>query len=296
MIIERTFQLSPGTFSLLEKYNAQITQEDEMKTSERVLSLNEILFEKRNKEYGAYLLRRLYNKYISISTTGGAILFALIVCYPLITAFLFPEDVVLNETANIRVIQLGTLPIQQIKKDDLIVPKTNQRKTPLIKFVVPEIKPDELVTNESIPTQEELVGKNPGTLNVEGNIDGTDIIDDADPIIPVNEVPVTEKIFTWAEEMPEFPGGNGELLGFFAKNINYPEIAIRAGVEGKVILSFVVDKSGAINDAKVLKGIGAGCDEEALRVIKSMPRWKPGKQNGNAILTRISVPVVFKLN
>jgi protein TonB len=105
-----------------------------------------------------------------------------------------------------------------------------------------------------------------------------------------------EQIFTWAEEMPEFPGGNGELLGFFAKNINYPEIAIRAGVEGKVILSFVVDKKGEIKDVNVLKGIGAGCDEEAMRIIKSMPRWNPGKQNGNAILTRINVPVVFKLN
>jgi protein TonB len=223
-------------------------------------------------------------------------LFALILCYPLITAFLFPEEVVLNETSNIRVIELGTLPIQQIKKDDLIVTKTNQTKTPLIKFVVPEIKPDELVTNESIPTQEELVGKNPGTETVDGNIDRTDIIDVAKPNIPVGEIPVTEQIFTWAEEMPEFPGGNGELSGFFAKNINYPEIAIRAGIEGKVILSFVVDKRSEIKDVKVLKGVGAGCDEETMRVIKSMPCWTPGKQNRNVILTRINVPVVFKLN
>jgi protein TonB len=96
--------------------------------------------------------------------------------------------------------------------------------------------------------------------------------------------------------MPEFPGGNGELSGFFAKNINYPEIAIRAGFEGKVILSFVVDKREEIKDVKVLKCIGAGCYEEAMRVIKSMPCWTPGKQNGNVILTRINVPVVFKLN
>jgi protein TonB len=192
-------------------YNAQITQEDEMKSNDKVLDLNEIIFEKRNKKYGSYLLRRVYDKYVSISTTGGVILFALILCYPLITAFLFPEEVVLNETANIRVIELGTLPIQQIKKDDLIVTKTNQTKTPLIKFVVPEIKPDELVTNESIPTQEESVGKNPGTETVDGNIDGTDIIYVAKPNIPVGEIPVTEQIFTWAEEMPEFPGGNGEL-------------------------------------------------------------------------------------
>jgi hypothetical protein len=167
-----------------------------MKSNEKVLDLNEIIFEKSNKEYGSYLLRTVYDKYVFISTTGGVILFAFILCYPLITAFLFPEEVVLNETANIRVIELGTLPIQQIKKDDLTVTKTNQTKTPLIKFVVPEIKPDELVTNESIPTQEELVGKNPGTEIVDGNIDGTDIIDVAKPNIPVGEIPVTEQIFT----------------------------------------------------------------------------------------------------
>ncbi|MCK7522594.1 MAG: hypothetical protein MZV64_35375 [Ignavibacteriales bacterium] len=77
---------------IIDKYNPQITQEDKMKRNEKVLDLNEIIFEKRNKEYGAYILRRVYNKYISISTTGGAILFSLIVSYPLITASLFPTE------------------------------------------------------------------------------------------------------------------------------------------------------------------------------------------------------------
>lgn len=266
-----------------------------MKGNEKVLDLNEIIFEKRNKEYGAYTLRSVYNKYVSISTTGAAILFALIVSYPLITAFLFPKEIVKNNIPKNRVIELGTLPIQPIKKAELLVPKTNQPKTPLVKFIVPVIGPDELVISQTIPTQDELQGKNPGSENVEGNMNGIDIIDVVEPQIPVNDVPVTEQIFTWAEEMPNFPGGNGELLGFFARNINYPEIAIRAEVEGKVILSFVVDKNGGIEDVNVIKGIGAGCDEEAMRVIKSMPRWNPGKQNGKPILTRINVPVVFKL-
>jgi len=95
--------------------------------------------------------------------------------------------------------------------------------------------------------------------------------------------------------MPKFPGGDIELLKFFSENIVYPEIAKRAGVEGKVILSFVVDQKGKVSDIKVLKGIGAGCDEEAIRVLKIMPDWKPGKQNGTPVKTKLDMPVVFKL-
>lgn len=266
-----------------------------MKTKDNIPDLNEIIFERRNKEYGAYVLRRLYNKYVSISTTGGALLFAFIVCYPLLTAFLFPEKVIVEEpTRGFPINFVDPLITPPIDKD-LPTPPTTPPKTPMVKFLVPEIRPDEQVPNEVMPTQEELVGKNPGTETVGGNINGTDIIDILDPVNQPTEITVKEEIFTWAEEMPKFPGGDGELLSFFTKNIIYPEIARRAQVEGKVVLSFVVDKNGDVKDVQVAKGIGAGCDEEAMRVLKNMPRWTPGKQNGKTVLTRILMPVVFKL-
>jgi protein TonB len=267
-----------------------------MKRNEKVLDLNEIIFEKRNKEYGAYLLRRLYTKYVSISTIGGAILFALIVCYPLITASLFPKEVMDKNNTKGGVIDFEDLNIPPINRPDLKIPLKTLPKTGTIKYLVPIIKPDEIVNEELIPTVEDLIDKNPGTETVDGNIDGNDILYVVESGISNNEVPVKEQIFTWVEEMPKFPGGDGELLSFFAKNIVYPEIAKRAGVEGRVILSFVVDKRGEINDGKVLKGIGAGCDDEAMRVLKSMPLWNPGRQNGKPILTRINIPVVFRLN
>jgi protein TonB len=96
--------------------------------------------------------------------------------------------------------------------------------------------------------------------------------------------------------MPSFIGGDRELINFLVDNLQYPEIAKRAGVEGKIILTFIVDKSGKIKEVEVLKGIGAGCDEEAMRVINSMPNWNPGKQNGKPVITKINIPVVFKLN
>lgn len=266
-----------------------------MKTKKKNPDINEIVFEGRNKEYGAYALRKMYDKYISLSTTGAMILFSLIVSYPLITAFFVQEENNDKSTDNRRVITLENIFTEiPVDQENMQIPKTTSPKAPSIKFLVPEVKPDELVSNEIIPTQEELDGKNPGTETVEGNINGTDVIVETSESPEINNE-VTEKVYTWAEEMPNFPGGDTELLKFFSQNLIYPEIAKRAGVEGKVILTFIVDKNGNIIDVKVAKSIGAGCDEEAMRVLKIMPSWIPGKQNGNPVLTRINIPVVFKL-
>jgi protein TonB len=95
--------------------------------------------------------------------------------------------------------------------------------------------------------------------------------------------------------MPTFPGGDEALYSFVGKQIVYPEIAKRAGVEGKLYIQFVVRTDGKVSDVTVQKGIGAGCDEEAVRVVRSMPNWKPGRQNGHPVNVRISIPIVFKL-
>jgi len=266
-----------------------------MKTRKKNPELNDIVFEGRNKEYGAYMLRRLYNKYVSLSTTGAMILFTLIVSYPLITAFFVHEENNDKSTDNRRVITFENIFTEiPVNNENIQIPKTNSPKTPSIKFLVPDVKPDELVSNEVIPTQEELTGKNPGTETIEGNPNGTDLIVENNELPETNNE-VTETIYTWAEEMPKFPGGDSELMKFFSQNLVYPEIAKRAGIEGKVILSFIVDKNGNIVDVKVAKSIGAGCDEEAMRVLKIMSRWIPGKQNGNPVITRMNLPVVFKL-
>jgi protein TonB len=95
--------------------------------------------------------------------------------------------------------------------------------------------------------------------------------------------------------MPSFPGGDGALYGFLAQNISYPEIAKRAGVEGQVIVMFTVSKTGQIASPRVVRGIGGGCDEEALRVVMMMPRWNPGKQNGQPVNVQVTVPIRFQL-
>lgn len=103
-------------------------------------------------------------------------------------------------------------------------------------------------------------------------------------------------VFTVVEQMPEFPGGENARFEFLSKNIVYPTLAAENGIQGTVYLSFIVKKDGRITDARILRGIGGGCDEEALRVVRNMPPWKPGKQNGKHVDVLFNMPVIFKLS
>jgi protein TonB len=116
---------------------------------------------------------------------------------------------------------------------------------------------------------------------------------DAPPPPPVEEE--KDEVFMIVEDQPTFEGGMEAFYKFVGKNIEYPKQARRMGVEGKVFVQFVVDKDGGLNDIKVIKGIGAGCDEEAIRVLKESPKWKPGKQRGRPVKVRMSLPISFKL-
>jgi TonB family protein len=104
------------------------------------------------------------------------------------------------------------------------------------------------------------------------------------------------EVFITVEQMPSFPGGDTALIIFFANNLHYPEMATQNKIQGRVFVQFVVEKDGSISNAAVLRGIGGGCDEEALSVIKLMPRWNPGKQRGQAVRVQCVLPVKFTLS
>ncbi|MCZ8373059.1 MULTISPECIES: energy transducer TonB [Phocaeicola] len=114
------------------------------------------------------------------------------------------------------------------------------------------------------------------------------------PVVEEEE-PEEAEIFMVVEEMPEFPGGMAECLKFLGKNIKYPTIAQENGVQGRVIVQFVVNQDGSIVDPVVVRSVDPYLDKEALRVIKTMPKWKPGKQRGKAVRVKYTVPVTFKL-
>ncbi len=111
---------------------------------------------------------------------------------------------------------------------------------------------------------------------------------------PVVEPDNQNGVFNLVEKMPEFPGGQEAMVNYLGKNIKYPEAAIEAGIQGAVYVSFTVDADGAIRDAEVMRGIGGGCDEEALRVVNSMPLWEPGMQRGEAVKVKYRMPIRFR--
>lgn len=102
-------------------------------------------------------------------------------------------------------------------------------------------------------------------------------------------------IYEYVEYMPEFPGGNDSLISYLSENINYPKNANLKNIQGTVLVSFIIDSDGKTTDIKVIKGIGYGCDEEAMRVVREMPRWKPGYQHGKPVNMIFNLPITFKL-
>ncbi len=117
----------------------------------------------------------------------------------------------------------------------------------------------------------------------------------ADMVITEPEAEETDEPVIFAEKQPEFPGGISAFYAYVAQNVNYPKPAIRQGVSGKVFVQFVIDRDGSLSGLEVVKGIGAGCDEEALRVVRNSPLWNPGKQRGKPVRVRMVVPISFQL-
>lgn len=110
-----------------------------------------------------------------------------------------------------------------------------------------------------------------------------------------NKKTSNDKVFEKVEVMPEFPGGEQAMMDFVAKNVVYPQEARDKEISGRVMVGFIVEKDGSISDVKVVKGIGGGCDEEAVRVVKAMPKWKPGKEKGKPVRVSYMMPFSFKL-
>lgn len=132
-------------------------------------------------------------------------------------------------------------------------------------------------------------------LMIDVEADDDTEIEEYVPIEIEEEVVEEAPIFTVVESMPEFPGGQGELYKYLGNNIKYPVMAKESGIQGRVFVTFVVEKDGSITDVRLLRGIGGGCDEEAIRVVESMPNWKPGKQRGKPVRVQYNLPVKFTL-
>jgi len=253
---------------------------------------NDIVFADRNKTYGAYVLRKKYDKTMMLILLGIVGFFALGFGVKFILS-LKGDDVVKEQVLDMTTIDLTPPPADK-NEPPPPPPPPPPPVMETVKFVPPVIK-DDAVETDPPPPQEKLAETNVSTVTQEGDGDAV-VVPDGNGTGTVIEEKAPE-IFTVVEEMPEFPGGPQEMMKFIQKNIQYPQMAKEAGLSGKCFLKFVVNGNGNISDVTVLKGVpGCGeCDREAIRVIKSMPGWKPGKQNGRSVPVYFNLPINFQL-
>lgn len=264
----------------------------------------DLVFEGRNKAYGAYRLRK--------STTKRNILAMVAVVLLLIVAFIIltVKNFVDEQRAKVAMTQVAELTnykqpekkaeVKQ-KKVEVEPERVVERVKSSIKFTAPVIKKDdEVKPDEELKTQDELMSTKTaiGTFDVKGNDDANGEILKAKDVIAEPEPPKHEeenKVFDIVEQQPLFPGGPAALIKYLSENTKYPVVAQENGVQGRVTVQFVVEKDGSISDVHVLRGVDPSLDKEAVRVVKSMPRWTPGKQNGITVRVNYRVPVLFRL-
>lgn len=249
----------------------------------------DIVFEGRNKSYGAYEIRQANPKTTMRSLVIGVVVFAFLVSLPML-ARLVPnrkaDDVVLDQK-----IVTVKLPPKELEKppENLPPPPPPPPKVDQVKFVKPEVAKAEEVVEEP-PKIKEIVEKKIGDKDIKGDPDapltiapvGTgpkDVVDD-------NNIYNTAGI----EVKPDFPGGIGKFYSYVANNFRFEE----EGVSGRVIVTFVVEKDGSLTDIKVVRDIGFGSGAEAIRVLKKSPRWIPGEQNGKKVRVLYSLPIAIQ--
>ncbi len=167
-----------------------------------------------------------------------------------------------------------------------IIPITEQKVKP------PPPPPPKQVTKITI-VEDDVEVEDEIDIDVEAD-DETEMEEYIPPDDDDEEI-VEAEIFTVVEAMPEFPGGMAKLMGYLGNNIKYPPFAKETNIQGRVFINFVVEPDGKISNVKVLRGIGGGCDEEAIRVVESMPKWKPGMQRGKPVRVSYNLPVKFTL-
>lgn len=256
-----------------------------------------LVFEGKNQAYGAFQLRLNANKRHKTSILIAFIVFTVGVCSPMLIKRIMPKA----KEQNLEVTTLVNLNLENQQKPEEIkeiyIPPPPVRAE--IKFTAPVIKPDEEVpVEQEMKTQEEL-NKTDIVIGAQ-DVQGTDTlppdITDLEQEAKQQIVDVEILSFAVVEEQPLFPGGETALLQFIAKNTRYPEESIEAQVSGKVFVGFVIDKKGKVTDVKLLRGVSTALDNEAIRVVKSMPDWTPGRQNGKPVRVAYQVPVVFILH
>lgn len=261
----------------------------------------ELVFAGRNKEYGAYELRQH-----NAITTLKALMFGSVLIIAGVTApFLYSRFLSSNEIVHdlppldgFKITEYNVPKIKKSEPEKLI--KRETVKIPTQKFVPLKVVPAPEVVDE-MPTLAELENSVVGqetikaapTTGVQNTIDITSSGNGRASVTkPTSDEPVNLEML---EKYPEFPGGMAAFAKYIGRNLRYPSMARENEISGRVFVSFVIERNGSLSNIKILRGIGGGCDEEALRVLKNSPSWAAGMQNGQKVRVAYTMPIFFQL-
>jgi len=248
-------------------------------------SLDDIVFENRNKAYGAYDIRRKYSRTMSISILIGIIVVLTAAIVPYIRAKNIAQ--VKQRDANEVIAEMANdLQQEEAAPPPPPPPPPPEEQQTVVKYVAPvvvdSIKPEEAT---QFMTADDVV---------ETVVDA-EVVEVIEQVQEEIQEEAPQEVFVVVEEMPSFPGGDVELFKFIYDNIKYPELAKENNIQGKVILRFCVTYKGTVDQVSIVRGVDPSLDNEAIRVIKMLPLWKPGKQGGKPVNVWYSVPINFQL-
>ena len=266
-----------------------------------VHSMDDIIFEGRNKAYGAYSLRHLYAKHMARALLLAVSLLLLAVNTPLIVKWIKGFQPEVMEQINVTTVTLAEPPVYHAKP--LAPPPTPAKPQPARNqkaFVPPVVvnENEDIAENTSTPTIDELQGNEIGADTIMGNaeFEGLASSDNGMGIDATIDPPTADGApMLYVEQMPVFPGGTEAMYKYISNKIKYPNYASENGISGQVVIQFVVSRYGDIQNARIVRSLGGGFDEEALRVINQMPKWKPGVHNGRPVPVMFTLPIKFTL-
>jgi len=266
----------------------------------------DLVFEGKNEAYGAYAIRQnTSNRNLKAMLALIAALAAIVIIFFSVTA---AQDAIARAAAEHETevtLEAVEEEIEEEKDDEEIVYEAEELEQLVAeetvmnseKFTAYEMEDD--APEQVTKTQDEVATSDVAI----GAIDYDQGSNEAEHVLKVNEKVVDEvppaveetKVFDVVEQMPSFKGGDAALMEWLSKNIKYPVVAEENGIQGRVVATFVVERDGSITDVKIVKSVDPSLDKEAVRVLKAMPKWIPGKQNGQAVRVKYTVPVTFRL-
>ncbi|WP_207435723.1 energy transducer TonB [Sabulibacter ruber] len=270
-------------------------------------TLDDMIFEGRNKAYGAYVLRKLYNRHITQASLYAITISLIGFSIPTVANMLSEKAPVIAAKTDSGIIKITPVELPLVEEAKQVKPEPPaapaKPSAPTVKNTTIKVVEDSKPVVDEVPSQDQLKEANSGLETTPG--DGSGNLNNPEPTggtgtgtgdgTGSTSGAAETTVFVSVEHMPEFDGGLSKLMEYVGKNLRYPRAAQAHGVEGTVVVSFVVSTTGDITDIQVLKGLGYGTEDEAIRVMKKLPRWKPGYQNGRSVPVRMTLPIRLEL-